>query len=479
MSKTKSLLMHQSAAQAASELSDVHALVQSQVDAGMCRDEVVEALCSSWAQRLAGLSHCSQGDKARLTSALAAGPWNETQRKELARAVLVGLPEATTKKKRPNQKCTFFENFVPEGIWVKLKDTTQYSQLTRASLVAGVAHSIGIECPDQPTLYRMVSIVAYCEKNYDMGQDEVHKLMDKIQGFIKGLSRVAEIPYIEHYPCSAQELPNSIKDRAYAPGELPVEVDISELNIVLGDNKMRGRKKDRVPDWLQHVPEAYRGVVMQQVLAAKRRRVGFSMDSMLLTEPVEPAQPTPLPSAHLLRGTSKPAQPPGQLAYGHGELGGHKAGLATMPEDRKDLPITNSIKADSPEAGPPKAGPSTSVSVEDLENALLAGLKGKGTSESPETDPEVGSQAVRKKPAAGLILKRPASHMMPDASNIDMSGIFAKLRARKGKVCRNVFTSQAYHSAKVMAVNSGFSAEQAKAIARDAFGKAGVLFDED
>ena len=169
------------------------------------------------------------------------------------------LTRSHHQEKRPNQKCTFFENFVPEGIWVKLKDTTQYSQLTRASLVAGVAHSIGIECLDQPTLYRMVSIVAYCEKNYDMGQDEVHKLMDTIQGFIKGLSRVAEIPYIEHYPCSAQELPNSIKDRAYAPGELPVEVDISELNIVLGDNKMRGRKKDRVPDWLQHVPEAYMG----------------------------------------------------------------------------------------------------------------------------------------------------------------------------------------------------------------------------
>ena len=92
-----------------------------------------------------------------------------------------------------------------------------------------------------------------------MHQDEVHKLMDKIQGFIKNQSRVADFPYIEHYPCSAEGLPKSIQDRAYGSGDLPVEVDISELSMILGNAKMQGRKKDSAPDWLQHVPDAFKG----------------------------------------------------------------------------------------------------------------------------------------------------------------------------------------------------------------------------
>ena len=275
--KSSPRLMQQNAQQTASELADVNALVQSQVDAGMCQDEVVEALYLSWLPRLAGLSGSTQKDKASLTSALTGGPWTEAQRVALAKSILVGdSNEGTMKKKRPNQKCVYFENFVPEDVWVKLKDDRQYSRLTRASLMANVAHSIGIECPDQPTLYKMVSIVAYCEKNYDMSQDEVHKLMDKVQGFIKSQPRVVEFPYLEHYPCGAKDLPRSIKDRAYDPANLPVEVNIPELNMVLGDNKMRGRKKEPVPEWLHYVPDAFKGIVLQQVQAAKRGRAGSS-----------------------------------------------------------------------------------------------------------------------------------------------------------------------------------------------------------
>ena len=60
-----------------------------------------------------------------------------------------------------------------------------------------------------------------------------------------------------------------------------------------------------------------------------------------------------------------------------------------------------------------------------------------------------------------------------------MSGIFAKLRVRKDTMSKKGFTSMAYHNAKTMAENSGFSAEQAKGIAREAFGKASALYDTD
>ena len=416
MSKHKPTLMHQNAEQAASELTDVNTLVQSQVDAGMCRDEVVDALCYSWAPRLAGLSQSSQSDKARLTSALTAGPWSEAQRKELARAVLVGSHDPTTKRKRANQKCTYFENFVPEEVWVKLKDTKQYSHLTRASLVAGVAHSIGIECPDQPTLYRMVSVVAYCGTNCDMNQDEVHKLMDKIQGFIKNQSRVSEFPYIEHYPCSAQGLPKTIQDRAYGSGDLPVEVDISELSMVLGDAKMRGRKKESAPDWLQHVPDAYKGMVLQQMSATKRGRASYSYGSPFTGLVAE----SPMPSADLLRGNNKPASPPKALAGG--PVG---PGEQTDGEASPKAVVKEKLPGDADEKGllPP--------SVEALEEALLAGLMGKkGVKKKPAAAVLTPPVVVLKKPAAAVVLKRPAAcHTVPGRKNIDMSGIFAKLRA--------------------------------------------------
>ena len=127
MSKSQPKLMHQSAEQAASELAEVATLVESQVAAGMPRDEVVHALFESWASRLGGLSSCSQGDKAHITSALNAGPWTESQRLELARTILVGTSNATQKKKRANQKCVFIENFVPEDVWVNLKNHGQHS----------------------------------------------------------------------------------------------------------------------------------------------------------------------------------------------------------------------------------------------------------------------------------------------------------------------------------------------------------------
>jgi hypothetical protein len=382
---------------------------------------------------------------------------------------LVGSHDPTTKRKRANQKCIFFENFVPEEVWVKLKDTKQYSHLTRACLVAGVAHSIGIECPDQPTLYRMVSVLAYCEKNCDMNQDEVHKLMDKIQGFIKNQSRVAEFPYIENYPCSAQGLPKSIQDRAYGSENLPVEVDISELSMVLGDAKMRGRKKDSAPDWLQHVPDAYKGMVLQQMHATKRGRSSSSGGSVF----AEMVAESPLPSADLLRGNSKPAQPPSALAYGQVGSGGQKDGEA-FPKAVVDVELAE----DEPEKVLPKPPPS----IEELEAALLAGLsnkkKQKGTMKKPAAAELVPPVAVLKKPAAAVVLKRPAArHTAPDGSNIDMAGLFAKLRARKGTMSKKGFTSMAYHNAETMAKNAGFTAEQAKVIGREALGKASALYD--
>ena len=170
-----------------------------------------------------------------------------------------------------------------------------------------------------------------------MNQDDVHKLIDKIQGFIKNQS---EFMYIEHYPCSAQGLPKSIQDLAYGSGDLPVEVDISELSMILGDAKMRGRKKDSAPDWLQHVPDAYKGMVLQQMNATKRGRSSSSSGSTF----AEMFADSPLPSADLLRGNNKPAQPFRALADGHVGVGGQKDGEASPKTVVKDEPEEEQLR---------------------------------------------------------------------------------------------------------------------------------------
>ena len=245
VTKANSITLRQTIDHITKDLRDVADLVRNQIAAGLQESEVMDALFASWLGRLGDLPECSQGDKAEITNALTSGPWSDSQRKDLARAILLGNSDssATKAKKRNNQKCELFENFVPEQVWVKLKDLHAYSQLSRASLLANVAHSIGIECPDQPLLYKIVAILAYCENNWEMSQDDVHRLMDKTQAFIKGHTRHSDLPYLEAYPCAAVDLPKAIASRAYPSGELHVQVDIPELNIILGDNKMRGRKR--------------------------------------------------------------------------------------------------------------------------------------------------------------------------------------------------------------------------------------------
>jgi hypothetical protein len=55
----------------------------------------------------------------------------------------------------------------------------------RQHILAEIAASVNIINPDQPTLYRMVSILAHCEKNYAMSQKEVFNFMDRIKYIIK------------------------------------------------------------------------------------------------------------------------------------------------------------------------------------------------------------------------------------------------------------------------------------------------------
>jgi hypothetical protein len=225
--------------------------------------------------------------------------------------------------------------------------------------------------------------------------------------------------------------------------------------MVLGDAKMRGRKKDSAPDWLQHVPDAFKGVVLQQMNATRRSRSSTSCGSAFAVMDAD----SPLPSADLLRGNNKQAQPGSSFTTGFGE-----ASPSSCPPDTT-CPSAGALGeegADDVKLATPPPPPS----VEALEEAMLAGLLKK----------KPAAAVVLKRPAAAVVIKRPAAAVVLKPV-VDMSGLFAKLRARKGTMSRKGFTSMAYHNAKTMAENAGFTAEQAKVIAREALGKASALYD--
>ena len=108
------------------------------------------------------------------------------------------------------------------------------------SVLATDMRAIGIIKPAEPTLYKLVQIVAYCEKNNDFGQELVWQCVEDLQIFIKAVPRNKDLSYIQFYPATADGLDEVTKRHAYGT-DLPVELDMSKLASMLNGTKMRGR----------------------------------------------------------------------------------------------------------------------------------------------------------------------------------------------------------------------------------------------
>ena len=230
----------------ASELENAGSLIEVQVAAGMGEADVKEILARSYEARITELPTLSSEQKAKLTSAINGGPWTTEQRKMLASAVLNNgsrKRNAASMSKRLNQKCHNIENLIPTTYMVKLKDTDKYSEISRLSIIAAAAKTIGIVNPDETTLFRMVSIVAACAPASSFSQREVWDHMSTIQKFIKA-GAASKLEYLSNFPPTAELLPEAIQTAAYAgePAGLPPTLQWAELDTVLGDMKQRGSR---------------------------------------------------------------------------------------------------------------------------------------------------------------------------------------------------------------------------------------------
>jgi hypothetical protein len=163
------------------------------------------------------------------------------------------LPAAESSCTPKNQRCLHVGNFLKLSDWVTIR-TMALSRLQRAQVISNAGIRIGIKNPIEKTLFRMVSLLAYGEGNWDFSQGDVFKYMTQIQTFIKEGSRKTELPYMVDYPVNAMQLTEALQ--AAFEGDIPPEVAISELDQILAGRNLRGRPKTdpNDPEWVQHLP---------------------------------------------------------------------------------------------------------------------------------------------------------------------------------------------------------------------------------
>lgn len=288
-----------------SDLQDVPELVEAQVAAGLDRDDVFMQLFNAWADRLAKHTKMAPKGKIAVTQAINSGPWTASQKKDLAGVLHFTASSKTNSARRPCQKVKHPENFIRTSVTAKLR--SKLGRASKLSLLATEMRNIGIENADEPLLFRLVQILAWAEDDWGMTQDDILQYMDNLQSYIKAVPRNKELEYIEHYPASAELLTPKFQAIAFPDKNIPVPVDLPELDNILAGNKMRGRKASKnhpsIPKWLEHVPEEHKSSVM---LALKKSSSSASISS--LPDSPTPEKPTPPSmSADAFRFTAPPA----------------------------------------------------------------------------------------------------------------------------------------------------------------------------
>jgi hypothetical protein len=485
-------------ADAIAELADLPMLVNAQVDAGMAKNDVVDALFDSWSIRIGSLAGLRAGQKKELTDAVVRGPWDPVQKSTLAKSIISGEPltGSPSMARKSNQVCSNFENFIPEGVWATLRRQTNLSSSGRASMLAGVAHSIHLFQPTEPTLFRMAAIMAWSTDYIDITQEEVYQYMDKLRAFVKIRQAQATKKKLANllttYPTTADELPRELKELAYTNAEghviVPPAVSIPELDTIFGGLKMRG-KKDM--GWMKHVPPHLRDYVSRSFQGQGQHRMMHGEDSGSSRD------------VPMLGGHSSMYSPGSRStrSSGHAE---HQLALMPIQPERAGLraPIALVDVAAADDAA--------DDGIDEMEGALLAAhasrLKPKKRviaevasdedAEEEEGDEDEARAGVVKKPAAARALKRPTGVAKrpagmvkkpaaarlgagKGAGKIDMSDIFAKMvdDYKAVGLTRNAFTSRAYSHGRKRMLLSGASDKAAIEFARTMLTKASELWE--
>ena len=432
------------------DLADARDLVAAQVNAGLDRDDVITSMFSSWVTRLSAYTRMPPKGKTMVTNAINAGPWTAEQKKDMASILLEkGSIHKSVAARRPTQKVAHPENFIRMQAMVRIRDK-KLARSSRMSMIAAEMRNVGVENPSEQTMYKLIQLLAWGEDNHDFSQEQVLTYMDNVQDFIKSVPRRKELPYLEHYPISAEHLPSEIKDHAFNSGELPVTLDIPELATMLGAARMRGRshnkkKPDKAPKWLSGIPEEHRATVMAALKSHKDTAA------------------TPPTTSHA-----------SMHAATHGATSLSSSGSASThiadtfrfqnpPSLKREIPVKTEARSDHGSDSEPDNVASLNT-IDDLESSMVAARS--ALRAMKKADKKAGTMkrpAAAKKAAAKPVSKKPAA-----AAAKVHSGPNKKPAAAKKAVCIKTATWKNIHSKIWHAVykNTGSKESASQACAR-------------
>lgn len=394
-----------------SDLQDVPELVEAQVAAGLDRDEVFMQLFNDWAARLAKHQKMAAKGKIAVTQAINSGPWTASQKKDLAGVLHFTASSNTSSARRPCQKVRQPENFIRTSVTAKLR--SKLGRASKLSLLATEMRNIGIENADEPLLFRLVQILAWADGDWEMTQDDILQYMDNLRAYIKAVPRNKELEYIEHYPASAELLPPKFQATAFPDKNIPVPVDIPELDNILAGNKMRGRKASKkhasIPKWLEHVPEEHKSSVM---LALKKSSSSSSNSS--IPDSDTPEKPTPPSmSADAFRFTTPPA-------------------IENAKMKSEATPKGDPMGVDGSDSDDDADGIACSNTIDDMEKNMIAarsGLRAKNMKR-----PAAAKSVLMKKPASSTsskaVQKKPATKCKGKTAPMKVIGTWKVIHSR-------------------------------------------------
>ena len=451
------------------DLQDIPELIAAQVAAGLSHDEVSTQLFAAWAERLSKHVKMQPKGKIAVTNAINSGPWNATQKKELASVLNLSAPAKSASSRRASQKMQHPENFIRTSIMAKLR--TPISRASKLSLLATEMRRVGVELADERLLFRLVQIYAWASDIWDIPQDDILTYMDNVQAYIKSVPRNKNIKYIEHYPATAELLEPELLHIMFADGNVPVPMQVPELDNILAGNKMRGRKakKTQIPEWVKGVPDEHRAAVLAAINKA-------SSSSTSTSAPEVPQTPAPSPhnavfTQDAFRFSARQHVKPEVVVK---KEPADKCNADAAPDEGDD------DKDDSDgESDDGTGNHASAADVDDLTASLLAARNKMRANAAP---PKM------KRPAASMSMKRPASATTKAPPTITTTKAPPKIKrpasCSKTKILpKNIGTWKNIHSSiwartRREVWNRTGDDEAAKAAASAACARAKVAFDK-
>ena len=198
---------------------------------GSSKANILDSQAAFIVSQLRGLSSLSIPQATGLCNATSRVPWDSAIQTQMAdrinelATVSTALVVPTKNPRRQMQTHMHFEHYQTEAEWVSLRSAAFIE--SKIEQMAQRAWTIGLTCPSEPSVARMVRILHCCQPHID-----VQKTFDDLKEAVKSKDKQHHYPHghIKHFPAD----PKSLSEDAYMfafPEDAPVSTKLNFLEV--------------------------------------------------------------------------------------------------------------------------------------------------------------------------------------------------------------------------------------------------------